>query len=88
MTKAAKRLQKARNNPNGWHFEDLKSLYEAFGFQVRSGKGSHHVASHPALNRRLTFIRHSSELPPAYVKNAVAAIDELLRLTGENDESK
>jgi predicted RNA binding protein YcfA (HicA-like mRNA interferase family) len=85
VAKADKRLQKAKNNPKGWRFEELKSLYEAFGFEVRSGKGSHHVAVHPKLKPRPTVIKHSGELPPEYVKQAVELIEELLQLEGEED---
>ena len=86
MSKARKRLTKAKNNPNGWHFEDLKSLYEAFGFEVSSAKGSHHHAKHPSLKFRLTFIKHSTELPPAYIRDAVEAIEELLNIEGDKGE--
>jgi predicted RNA binding protein YcfA (HicA-like mRNA interferase family) len=88
VTKAEKRLQRARNNPKGWHFEELKSLYEGFGFEVRSGKGSHHVAKHPKIKRRPTFVKHSGELPASYVREAVEAIEELLKMTETDDESK
>ena len=88
MAKADKRLQRARNNPKGWHFEELKSLYETFGFEVHSAKGSHYIAKHPKLNTRPTFVKHSGELPPSYVRTAVQVIEELLRLEGEEDESE
>jgi predicted RNA binding protein YcfA (HicA-like mRNA interferase family) len=86
VAKADKRLERARNNPKGWRFEELKSLYEAFGFEVQSGKGSHHVARHPRLKARPTFVKHSGELPPEYVKQAVKLIEELLQLEGEEED--
>lgn len=80
MSKADKRLEKARNNPRGWHFEELKKLYESFDFEVSSAKGSHFVARHPKLKRRQTFIKHRGELPVVYVTDAIELIDELLAL--------
>jgi len=88
VSKAQKRLQKAKNNPKGWHFDELKRLYETFGFDVRSAKGSHHVATHPDLDLRLTFPSHSGELPASYVTNAVEAIEILLRKQGGQNESE
>lgn len=88
MAKNEKRLQKAKNNKRGWHFEELKRLYEGFGFEVKSAKGSHWVAKHPLIKTRLTFTSHSGELSEYYVKDAVAAIEEVLRLQGEDDESE
>lgn len=88
MSKADKRLQRAKNNPRGWHFEDLRTLYETFGFSVRTAKGSHYVASHPKVRRRPTFKYSSQELSAEYVKEAVEAIEELLNAEGENDEDE
>lgn len=88
MAKKDKRLQRAKNNPKGWHFDELKRLYEAFGFNVTSAKGSHWVAKHPKIKTRPTFISHSAELPEYYVKDAVEVIEELLSLEEEDDESE
>ncbi len=88
MTKAAKRLQKAKNNPKGWRFEELASLYKAFGFEVRSAKGSHHVAVHPDIKTRPTFVKHSGELSEFYVKQAVAVIEELLSIQKEEADDE
>lgn len=88
MAKKDKRFQRAKNNKKGWHFDELKRLYEAFGFKVRSAKGSHFVASHPLIKTRPTFIKHSGELPESYVKDAVEAIEEVRNLQGEDNESE
>ena len=42
-------LEKMRNNPKGWRFQQLRGLLEHFGFDVRqpSGGGSHAIFSHP-----------------------------------------
>jgi predicted RNA binding protein YcfA (HicA-like mRNA interferase family) len=85
VAKAAKELEKAKNNPRGWRSDDLAALYKKFGFTLRSGKGSHIVASHPDINKRFTFTSHSTELPEVYVKQAVAAIEELLALKGDEE---
>ena len=87
VAKAEKEFEKAKNNPKGWHFEKLAALYEKYGFTIRSGKGSHFIASHPDIRTRASFPRHG-ELPEAYVKQAVAMIEELLALKGEKDESE
>jgi predicted RNA binding protein YcfA (HicA-like mRNA interferase family) len=88
VAKRDKRLQRAKNNPKGWHFDDLRRLYEAFGFKVKSAKGSHFIARHPLIKIRLTFPNHPGELPASYVKAAVEAIEEVLKVQGEDDESE
>lgn len=55
---------------------------------VVSGKGSHHIAKHPKITSRPTFVKHSGELPPAYVRMAVEVIEELLRVEKERRGEK
>lgn len=88
MAKKDKHLQRAKNNKKGWRFNDLRRLIEAFGFKVTSAKGSHFIARHPLIKTRLTLPNHPGELPESYVKAAVEAIEEVLKLQGEGDESE
>lgn len=85
MTKRAKELAKARNNPLGWDFDSLKSLYQKYGFHVESARGSHFTVWHEKLVSQATIVNHPGETPPAYVRKAVAMIDELLALEGEDE---
>jgi hypothetical protein len=42
-----KLLEKARNSPANFDFNDLLKLVEQLGWKERNIKGSHHVFSHP-----------------------------------------
>lgn len=42
MSKLEKLIQKIENNPKNVRFEDIESLLESLGFQIRS-KGSHYT---------------------------------------------
>ena len=78
MARRDKVLERARNNPRGWRFEELRSLLERFGFVIYSGSGSHFLAVHPDSDIRPTLVKHSRELKPGYVRTAVKAIDEVI----------
>jgi hypothetical protein len=43
MTKAEKLLEKMRRNPCDWRIEDLESLAERHGLEVRKPGGSHAI---------------------------------------------
>ncbi|MCE2488523.1 MAG: type II toxin-antitoxin system HicA family toxin [Anaerolineae bacterium] len=77
MARREKVLERARNSPRGWRFEELRSLLERFGFVIYSRSGSHFYAVHPDSDVKPGLVKHSRELPPGYVRNAVRAIDEV-----------
>lgn len=70
-----------RRTKTGWHSADFHTLYLGFGFIKKSGKGSHDVFIHPVFPHiRDTIPNHSQELSPAYARDAVKNVDELLKL--------
>jgi hypothetical protein len=79
-SKAEKLLERMRRSKSGWKRKDFDTLYEGFGFTIRSGS-SHDIVSHPDFPElRDTLPRHSGELGKSYAKDAVKLVDELLRL--------
>lgn len=66
----------------GWGWQDLRTLYVSFGFDMRD-KGKHTVFRHPKWKTlRATVARHRS-LPIGYIQTAIRLITELKRLKGE-----
>ena len=72
--------------PNGWRYQKLERLLKRWGFVISRGKGSHFTAVHVETGVRTGLVRHSSELSRDYVKDAVAAIDEVIAMRGETYE--
>ncbi len=70
-----RRLQRARNNPLKVRFEDLCRIYEDHGFTIRSGRGSHYIATLPNTPIRRTFPRQNP-MKRVYVVAALNAIEE------------
>lgn len=50
-----KLLERVRNNPRDVRFSDLLVLTEAFGYRLRSVRGSHRNYRHPAVPERLNL---------------------------------
>lgn len=82
--KAEKLLKRLRQTLSGWHAHDLLALYEHYRFTIRS-KGKHYIITHQDLpTLRCTLTRSSGELLPAYAKDALKSIEDVLEL----DEQK
>jgi len=77
MTKKSKREERIRNNPKGVSFDDLRGILENHGFELDHGEGSHNVFIHEKTRKSLTIPKSGNEVKPVYVKQALAAIDEL-----------
>lgn len=89
MTKREKRLQKIRQNPRNVPFDDLKSVLEDYGFVMRTGKGTSHRFFFRKIGDRawpLTIPFKKPHIKFVYVKQALEAIDEIIELTGEDEE--
>jgi predicted RNA binding protein YcfA (HicA-like mRNA interferase family) len=79
MPTREKRLQRARNNPKNVSFQDLCSILQDHGCEIKSGKGSHHVARLPGTSKKLTFPKPTrGPMKPVYVEMALGLIDEIL----------
>ena len=70
-----RRLQRARENPQNVRFDDLCRIYEDHGFIIRSGRGSHYIATLPGAPIRRTFPRRNP-MRRVYVIAALNAIEE------------
>jgi hypothetical protein len=79
MPTREKRLEKARNNPKNVSFRDLCSILQDHGYEIKSGKGSHHIARLPGTPKKLTFPKPTrGHMRPVYVEMALELIDEIL----------
>lgn len=82
MSKLEKKLEKMRQNPRGWRYEEVAGILRRHGFNTDSEGGSHRVFRHPATGERVTLVeKGSGTLLPAYVQDAVAAIDRVKAAT-------
>ena len=75
MSKADKLLQKMRNNPRDWTLENVVTVCQQNGLDIRAGKGSHYVVSHPELSTMLTVPAHRP-IKPIYIKKLIELIDQ------------
>ena len=66
MNAATKLLQSMRNNPRDWAMDQVLTVAQRYGFEVRSSGGSHHVPSHPDLIESLT-VPARRPIKPVYV---------------------
>ena len=74
-----KLLERMRQSQSGWKQNNLISVYEGFGFEIRHGR-SHDIITHPDYPElRETLPRHS-KIAKVYVKNAIKLIDQLAEL--------
>ncbi len=74
MSRKQKRLDRIRNNRKDVSFSELCQVLNDYGFGIRSGKGSHCVAIHPATGITMTLVRRSP-VRQVYVERALEAID-------------
>ena len=65
-----------RNNPRDWQLADLEVVAGHYGINLRRGKGSHVVFTHPSWVEMLTVPAHRP-IKPVYVKKLVSLIDML-----------
>ncbi len=75
MTRSAKRLAAARNNPKQVRPEDLDAILTEHGFTLEQSGTSHKVYRHSGL--QVSVPQRTPHLLPVYVKKALKIIDEL-----------
>lgn len=80
MTTADKTLDRMRNNPRDWRIDDLLTVAERHGIEVRNSGGSHHVFSAPGIADSLCVPAHRP-VKPVYVKRFIAMIDAIKEKT-------
>ena len=76
MTTATKLLRAMRNNPRDWAIEQLLTVAQRHGLEVRNHGGSHHVFSHPTVADALSIPAHRP-IKPIYVRRFVALLDQI-----------
>jgi predicted RNA binding protein YcfA (HicA-like mRNA interferase family) len=76
MTKADKKNQKIRNNPNNVKFQDFITWLEDNGFSLDLVSGSHHIFVHPEIGTPINAQKKKDGKANAYqVKQAIKIID-------------
>jgi predicted RNA binding protein YcfA (HicA-like mRNA interferase family) len=73
VSNAAKMLARMRQNPRDWRIENLKTVAQSLGLEVREGKGSHVVFRTP-IGAQLTVPAHKP-VKPVYVRLFLQLID-------------
>jgi len=80
VSQAQKQLAAMRENPHGWRYHDVAHILERHGFSTDTSRGgSHRIFKHASGLRVGLVEKGSGTLLPVYVKNAIAAIDQLGR---------
>ena len=74
-----------RRTPAGWSARDFESLYAGFGF-VKRKKGGHTVYYHPIHREVRATVPRSRSLKSWVARDAVSAVERLLRLEEERRE--
>ncbi|MGH2516397.1 MAG: hypothetical protein ACRDHP_12145 [Ktedonobacterales bacterium] len=78
MAKREKLLAKANQSQKGWTRDDVQRLYLAWGFQIHEGS-NHTKYIHPKYPDLFNLVTRSSGIiSPAYVTDAIWAIEELI----------
>lgn len=77
MSKCAKLLAKARNNPDGVRFDDVCALAECVGFEFSRQRGSHRMFKLPGSMTVMNFQNRNGYAKPYQVKQLIKVIDEL-----------
>lgn len=87
-SKVDKLLKRLRQSKTGWRVKDLKTLYEHYGFIIRSG-AKHDVIIHPDFPELRDMLpRSSGELAPDYARDALKSIEKVLSKAEENIEEE
>ena len=94
MTYKMKKLIRYRNNPRGVSFEELKSLLESFGFEVKNySGGSHFSVSHNKYNvigamEPNTIPSKKQNMMQVYVSRAIKWIEKVLEIQEAEEAEK
>jgi predicted RNA binding protein YcfA (HicA-like mRNA interferase family) len=86
--KARKTLVQVLSGSKNVHFGDFVILLEAFGFELKRTKGSHHIFKHPDVPELLS-IQPSSEqqAKPYQMRQFLKIVEEYnLKIRGEKAE--
>ncbi len=87
-SKAEKLLAQMRQSKKNWKRKDLETLYEGFGFTIKSGRGPHDRVFHPDFPQLFTSLPRHRELANAYIAQAIALIEQLVALQKAKEEDE
>jgi hypothetical protein len=73
-------LAKARASRAGWKRKELESLYSAYGFIIKNGRGPHDKVYHPEYPQLVTWLPRHNILGEYNVENAIKLIDKLQQI--------
>lgn len=82
MARRERRIERLRRSQTDVSPEQLRTALESVGFTLEGITGSHWRYGHPALQRKLV-IPYRRPLKPAYVRDALKAIDEVFGDDGD-----
>jgi len=81
MNKCDKLLEKAKNSPNNFSFDEICQLAECYDFIFQRKSGSHTIYEHPILkieqNRLMNFQNFKGKAKPYQVRQLLKAISIL-----------
>jgi len=75
MTRAAKAIEAAKQNPKGLSFAQLRSIVEAAGFTLKRVSGSHHVYSRPGIAEIINIQPAGKDAKPYQVRQVLELIE-------------
>jgi predicted RNA binding protein YcfA (HicA-like mRNA interferase family) len=65
-----------KRNPKNVRFKEICKVAEAFGFIMRTGKGSHHIFTRPGVEELLNFQNVKGKAKPYQVKQLIKIIEK------------
>jgi predicted RNA binding protein YcfA (HicA-like mRNA interferase family) len=78
MAKRDKLRQRIEQHPKNVAFRDLRLLLEAYGFQLKRTKGSHHTFVGSVSGKKTALVvPYQQPLQPVYVKKALELIKQI-----------
>ena len=86
--KKHKLLAKILAGSNNIRFSEAKTLVETFGFSLSRVKGSHHIFSHPDVEKVVNLQAVKGKAKPYQIKQFLALVETYnLSLESEEDET-
>jgi hypothetical protein len=78
MGRREKRLEKMRQNPSGWHIEDVQALCRSFGIECGPppGGGSHWTVAHASQSEQPGVVA-KKPIKPFYIRRLVSFVDKV-----------
>lgn len=78
MARRDKRLEKMRNNADGWLIEDVEALCRGFEIECAPppGGGSHYTVAHPSQAEQITVVS-KRPIKRIYIRRLVSFVDKV-----------